>query len=283
MIRRLNDPFALLRAIPLEKVLPLCAARPDGHDPHKWHTPVGILSVTGPKFINWNRQQGGGGAIDLVIHLQGLNFKAAVAWLEQHFPVHHQPTPFTPPTPAPWKPPSTDPSRLSQVRDYLVGVRKLPSSLVQDLIQRQNLYADARANAVFLLLGKENSPVGAELRGTTQRSWRGLAPGSRKDLGFFSIPAVPPDHASIILCESAIDAISCHALHPDRCCLSTAGARSDPVWLPALLAKTSHVTCGFDCDPAGEAMANAMIERHPAIQRLRPSAKDWNDMLRAAS
>ncbi len=44
-------------------------------------------------------------------------------------------------------------------------------------------------NAVFLLLGNQNTPVGAELRGTTDRPWRGLAPGSHKDLGGFAIPA----------------------------------------------------------------------------------------------
>jgi len=28
-------------------------------------------------------------------------------------------------------------------------------------------------------------------------------------------------------------------------------------------------------------MAQAMIARHPAIHRLRPIRKDWNDVLRA--
>src|SRR5436189_5083936 len=37
------------------------------------------------------------------------------------------------------------------------------------------------------------------------------------------------------MCESAIDAISCHALHPAYRCLSTSGARPDPRWLSALV------------------------------------------------
>jgi hypothetical protein len=62
---------------------------------------------------------------------------------------------------------------------------------------------------VFLLLDTVGRPVGAELRGTTRLGWRGMAPGSRKDHGFFSVPA--PTTRSIVLSESAIDAISCHA------------------------------------------------------------------------
>jgi hypothetical protein len=77
-----------LRSIPLETVLPLCGGRPDRDDKHKWHTPEGALSLNGPKFMNWNRGLGGGGAIDLVIHLKHLDFKAAIDWLAQHFPLH---------------------------------------------------------------------------------------------------------------------------------------------------------------------------------------------------
>jgi hypothetical protein len=48
-----------------------------------------------------------------------------------------------------------------------------------------------RGNAVFLLVaGKAQRSVGAELRGTGPRAWRGMAPGTRKDLGYFWIGAV---------------------------------------------------------------------------------------------
>src|ERR1700688_4294577 len=85
-----------LRAIPLEGVLPLCGAHPDRHDQRKWHTSVGVLSVTGAKFMNWNGGAGGGGAIDLVMHLNHLDFKASVDWLAHHFP-GVLPPPLVPP------------------------------------------------------------------------------------------------------------------------------------------------------------------------------------------
>jgi hypothetical protein len=106
-----------------------------------------------------------------------------------------------------------------------------------------------------------------------------MAPGSRKDSGFFSIPASPTPTA--VLCESAIDAISCRALHPHCRCLSTAGARPNPAWLPLLIAHASEVHCGFDADPPGDDMAAAMIARHPSVKRLRPALHDWNDVLRS--
>jgi hypothetical protein len=165
------------------------------------------------------------------------------------------------------------------VRDYLIVQRRLPSSVVASLIDSGSLYADDRANAVFLLRTEQQAPVGAELRGTAPRAWRGLAPGSRKDLGCFAMPAQhrPP----VVLCESAIDAISCFTLHPGYRCLSTAGARPNPLWLRPLLNQCCQVYCGFDADPTGDAMSAAMIALHPAVQRLRPSQHDWNDILRS--
>ena len=268
-----------LRAIPLERVLPLCGAQPDRYDQRKWHTAAGVLSVTGPKFMNWTLGAGGGGAIDLVIHLQRLDFKAALDWLAGHFPTVLPPQPPTNlPTGGLRLPPPVA-GHLARVKDYLIGQRGLATEVLEPLIASGTLYADARANAVFLLRDEDNHPVGAELRGTGGCAWRGLAPGSQKDLGFFSIPAQPLP--VVILCESAIDAMSCFALHPGHRCLSTAGARPDPPWLQRLLDQGRQIYCGFDADPTGDAMARALISLHPAVRRLRPSHHDWNDVLRA--
>ena len=268
-----------LRAIPLETVLPLCGAQRDRYDKRKWHTSAGALSVTGAKFMSWHNSVGGGGAIDLVMHLNHLDFKAAVDWLAHHFPGVLPPPPVPPTPQSQLRLPPPDPSKLGRVKEYLAHQRGITPTLLDPLIQSGTLYADTRANAVFLLLGKENLPVGAELRGTTQRIWRGLAPGSQKELGCFSIPATPLP--GIILCESAIDAISCFALHPHHRCLSTAGARPNPRWLQPLLNQGHPVYCGFDADPTGDDMARAMTALHPTVKRLRPPEHDWNDVLKA--
>jgi hypothetical protein len=267
--------------MPLTAVLQFSGAQPDRYDPGKWHTCRGVLTVTGAQFMNWNRGQGGGGAIDLVMHLHQLGFGQALEWLESHFATALSVAPSPSPRP-PLSLPPASPQHLEAVRRYLLQERSLPAALLEPLIDSGSLYADARANAVFVLRGKLNEPVGAELRGTTAAAWRGMAPGSRKDQGFFAIPAsaLLTATTATVLCESAIDAISCHALHPQFRCLSTAGARPNPAWLPELVGQARHLFCGFDRDDTGQAMAQAMIQFHPSIQRLRPSRKDWNDVLR---
>lgn len=265
-----------MRAVPLAAVLERSGAVPDPADPHKWHSAQGVLSVTGTQFINWHLGRGGGGAIDLVMHLHGLGFGQALHWLEEHCAAVAV-LPVSPRLPVPLRLPPPAPELLPQVHRYLVQQRRLPAALLDPLIKARSLYADAYANAVFLLRDPLGQPVGAELRGTTAVPWRGMAPGSRKNLGAFAIPNAPLQAA--VLCESAIDALSCHALHPTARCLSTAGARPDPAWLSALIAQGLPLFCGFDADDTGDAMAQAMIGLHPSVRRLRPIRKDWNDVL----
>ena len=267
-----------LRALSLPVVLEHLGATPDPHDPAKWRTAQGILTVSGPKFMNWNQGVGGGGAIDLVMHVRQLGFGQALEWLERRFAGLTAPQPASMSTTQALALPAPVAENWPRVEHYLVEERKLPAALFAPLHQSGIIYADVRANAVFLLVGTNATPVGAELRGTTAFAWRGMAPGSRKDRGFFSVPSTP--RQAIVLCESAIDAISCHALHPTYRCLSTSGARPDPAWLSVLVEQGQPIYCGFDADPTGDLMAQRMRDLHPSIQRLRPAAKDWNDLLR---
>jgi len=266
-----------VRNIPLCAVLPATGAEQDQDDKARWHTRRGAVSVTGMKFMNWNCATGGGGAIDLIIHLYGLDFKGAVKWLRTHIP-HGDSTMPQPVAPGPeLKLPVSAPVRLSSVKRYLIDKRRITPALIERLIQSGDLYADHHANAVFILRSPDNAPVGAELRGSGSCPWRGMAPGSQKNLGYFSIRNADPH--GIILCESAIDAMSCLTIHPGHECISTAGARPNPSWLPQLIRFGLPIHCGFDADPTGDAMARAMIERYPTVKRLRPPTLDWNDML----
>jgi len=122
-----------------------------------------------------------------------------------------------------------------------------------------------------------DGPGGAELRGTGPRVWRGMAPGTCKDRGYFWVGLA--GSRQIILCESAIDAMSCFQMNPQRICISTSGVRADPPWLRALLARDYELYCGFDADQPGDTAAERMIALHPAVKRLRPPAHDWNDVL----
>jgi hypothetical protein len=177
------------------------------------------------------------------------------------------------------------------VRRYLTEQRGLSATILASLIDDGKLYADTRGNAVFLMVaGKPNRPIGAELRGTSKQVWRGLAPGTRKNAGYFWVGNT--DAKQIVLCESAIDAVSClqlrtqiHAaqLRGECICISTAGVRPDAPWLQPLLARGYDIYCGFDTDEPGETASRQMITRHPSIQRLRPPRHDWNDTLTAGA
>jgi hypothetical protein len=276
--QEIRDRANRVRGIPLQDVLRLAGAKRDRDDKAKWHTAKGTICCTPAKFMNWNQGVGGGGAIDLAMHLNDLGFKAAVEWLCCYFPNLDCREPLEPAREAELILPPQDPGKLPAVKCYLSDERAISPSLIEGLIESGQLYADSRGNAVFLLLGKENKPVGAELRGTSTARWRGMAPGSRRDLGYFSAPA--PGAKTAILCESAIDAISCLELHPFSLCVSTSGARSNPHWLPSLMRQGFEMYCGFDTDSTGETMATNMIALHPGVKRLRPSQHDWNDVLK---
>ena len=120
-----------------------------------------------------------------------------------------------------------------------------------------SLYADHRGNAVFVLVaGKAKRPVGAELRGTGPRAagagWR-PAPARTWDTS----GSAPSGAREIVLCESAIDAISCFQMHPERICISTSGVRANPPWLRGLIAH-------------GYAHPLRLRRRRPRRRRRRP-------------
>jgi hypothetical protein len=270
----------LVRGINLGQVLDGTGALKDKFDKTKWHTSKGTISICGPKFMNWSKDIGGGGAIDLVMHLKNFDFKTAVLWLDTVFSGHHTQTPPNKMQPNPiLKLPKKDSTKLPQVINYLVKIRSIPLSLVRDLIHSAKLYADTRGNAVFLLLGKEKKVVGAELRGTNHTLWRGMAKGSRKDLGFFWVSSHNPD--KMVLLESALDAISFLALYTNWLAISTSGASANPAWLKSFINKEYEIYCGFDSDDAGEKAAKKMIALYPTIKRLRPPKHDWNDVLKS--
>jgi hypothetical protein len=283
---------SIARDVALETVLTIRGAVRDRHDRRKWHTEQGPLSASGRQFMNWRLGCGGGGAIDLVMHLGAMDFWAAVVWLEQH--VGMGPPAVAGASAAACRGstanskacnrlrlPARDDRQLDRVHHYLTRRRHLAAALLEPLLESGRLYADSRGNAVFVLTaGKAHRPVGAELRGTGPQSWRGMALGTRKNEGYFWVgPPNSKNAVDIVLCESAIDAISCFQIHPEQVCISTSGVRAATAWLPNLIARGYHIHCGFDADEPGEAAASRMSALYPAVKRLRPPAHDWNDAL----
>jgi len=269
-----------LRAVPLADVMTRLGAARDPRDRSRWKTPRGPVSVTGMRFFNWHEQAGGGGAIDLVMHLRGVDFRRAIAWLDDAFgDVCAVGATEAPPVARVFQRPVRDDRMLARVLRYLQDERAIPHDVMAPLVEAGTVYADPRGNAVFVHVDRDGRAVGAELRGTTPVKWHSMAAGSRKAAGWFA--AGPGDADDVVLCESAIDAMSCCALRAVARAISTAGACPEPAWLAGLLAEGRRVRCGFDTDEPGERAAALMIARHPEITRLCPAEHDWNDELRA--
>jgi len=310
-----KEHIAQARAADLREVIGTLGGQPDRHDRQKWEMGNGdhISITSGGKWYNHDQQQGGGGAIDLVRHVAGYDFTDAVAYLA------HESGPLVAVAAAaqhgahaaqeivdrggraPFTPPAATETRWPQVRAYLTGERALPAGLVDGLHTRGTVYADARGNAVFLRTNAAGDAVGASLRGTLPGSeFKGLAVGSRRDEGHFSLTTGTPAAAAyghapqVYICESPIDALSLAALHTARAggggqqtFLSTDGAGSLPRReIDAALAGGALVHCCFDNDQGGAKLWAQVSEAYPgagAIVREQPpgGAKDWNDALRA--
>ena len=58
---------------------------PDPKDKHKWQNEHHTINITGSKFYDWKQMKGGGGAIDLVMHVNECDYKQSVAWLGDRF------------------------------------------------------------------------------------------------------------------------------------------------------------------------------------------------------
>jgi hypothetical protein len=70
-----------VREADLETVAANLGLELDRHDKYKWRDGDHIISISGPLFMDWLADKGGRGAIDLVMHVQEVEFKEAVEWL----------------------------------------------------------------------------------------------------------------------------------------------------------------------------------------------------------
>lgn len=285
-----------LREIPLTQVAEELGFDPDLKDKRKWRNDDLSLNITESKFYDWHEMRGGGGAIDLVMHVERCGFGDAVAWLRDRFgdsetvqtvtrqverSLAEEPRqPFVPPTP--------DEQKWEAVRSYLTQTRKLPSAIVDRLHESGLIYADENQNAVFLRRSLSVTTetglgiTGAALRGTAgaNNTFKGLASGSRRSAGWFSVESNHPGEVQqAIVCESAIDVLSHATLYPPQqktLYLSTDGAGSLPL---ERLKQIPQIVLAFDHDSSGGSMIERFRQELPHASQHAPVAKDWNEDL----
>lgn len=297
-MRNLHEMANRYRDISLEDVINFLGGNRDQTNLQKWR--LGDKSIWLGKGCNCQRfydhksGQGGGGAIDLVMYVEGCDFKVAIERLSlipgnnssvksvRVIPAHRTAEVSLPSL---FVSPRSDARHLGKAIDYLTVIRGIPHALVQHAIDVGQIYTDSRRNIVFLCTDEAGEVTGAEIRGTGKALYKGMATGSQRGIGFFTLGH--PNPILLVAVESAIDALSYRALYPSEpsVIISTAGVLPQ---CPALanLAKglnVSEIVIAYDNDNAGDQSALKLIDSLEDTdlirRRLYPLSKDWNDYL----
>ncbi|WP_414574324.1 DUF3991 domain-containing protein, partial [Nostoc sp. CCY 9925] len=142
-----------------------------------------IINIDGSQFTDFGNSSSldGNSAIDLVKHVNQCNQTTAIAWLGDRFgeagaqraaTAHAQKvaaliiqTQLAPQ----FAPPVEDKKQWQQVEHYLKEKRGIPSDCVQMLYNQGLVYADSKANVVFVMRDLNGKTKGAFLEGTTNK------------------------------------------------------------------------------------------------------------------
>lgn len=300
-----------LRDLPLEDVAWHLGLDRDQKIGNKWKGQGHAIRIDGAKFHDFNpdKERGGGGAIDLVMHVNSCNFKQALTWLHDQFKeegMHRavrtkasdNATKIVASEPAPqFVPPLEDTSKWQFVRDYLIKDRRLPASLTDALHTHRLLYGDDQQNAVFKMRelpteseDYETATTGAFLRGTRgiDNEFKGYARGTKRANGYFYFNAggeKTDELQKVVLSKSPIDALSCAALSgaahkgsiPTRTMFLAVDSLKN---LPLdFLKNITQITVAADNNDEGRALGRAIKELLPQTTVALPSSTDWNTEL----
>jgi hypothetical protein len=140
---------------------------PDPQDSHRWIHPNHMINITGAKFFDWEQGKGGGGAIDLIMHVLDCSFRTSIAWLNDRLgeavmvdAVTYQAKAIAEQESKPeFVPPTIDMENWPNVRRYLNGDKRIPQVLIDKLNQAGLVYADDQKNIIFLQQQLDGSEV----------------------------------------------------------------------------------------------------------------------------
>lgn len=284
-----------LRDLPLEDVAYQFGLDSDARG--RWKGQGCNMKIDGAKFYDFESARGGGGALDLVMHLEGCMFKEAIAWLHDRFgekgmlqaATHYarkeaqqiaknEPAPqFTLPEP--------DESKWSRVRHYLTVERCLPQKWVDGLHEKGLLYADSKQNAAFVMRSLDNEITGVNLWGTVGKdnNFRGLAKGTKRDAGWFYVNiggSLDDRIERVVLTENPIDALSIATLscpHSSRTMyLVVDGVKSLPLEflreVPAVIMARSQSQTGIE-------ISSQLQQLLPTVTQKVSAGLNWNSDL----
>jgi len=309
--RQLKAERDRLREIPLRTILADWGLDSDPQDPdYQWHGLGHRISIergqshqdkdAAMKWYDHQAEKGGGGAFDLVMHLDSTDFQGALRALKSRYGADATIASMLPearrdldqiPAADPYAHPEPSPDDAPALERWLTDVRGIGTRLARKLIDAGLVYASRVGRHINATWPGVES---AELRGIGEGSeFKCMSPGSRKDSGGWQVVAGgrrgTDPVAEAVITESALDAVSYHELQPrgvKRLLMSTAGARSRAPWVEQAIRQHApqRVLVAYDADETGDRCASAMIQRLRELgipaERARPEgAKDWNGIL----
>lgn len=205
-----------VRCIPLEEVVHRYGyerTKKDGRG-EKYVLPDGrLIRIEGERFWDFSEDCGGGGAIDLAMHLMGLDFLCALTWLsdmsldrETAISCTRAERSETDRTDSFLLPPY-DPDKVRQMFGYLIRRRHIAPETVRNMLQSKRIYPTTYGSIVFVHRDVAGCVTGASIRGNGSTFKQTIG---RKFRGAFWIG----DGTVVVLVESPIDALSYVALFP---------------------------------------------------------------------
>jgi Plasmid recombination enzyme len=288
---RLVDP---LRSVSLEKVAEALCLESDHQARPTWRHEGHQIRINGTQFYDWHETQmkGGGGAIDLVMHVNQSDFKSAVAWLHNRFgeemvkkagSEHAEMMAqeggiprFEPPVPAP--------EYWAEVRSYFVS-QQLPGGLIDALHDQGLLYADDEQNAVFL----QRDFVTKEVTGAYVQSgdqFSGTVLGSDRGRGrFYWLRGGEAEDRvqQVVVGQTPMDVLAIGVMLPEPT-VKTMYLSADGV-LPMEYLKgfsPERVRVGINRDEMGWHLAQQAREELPEVRQVQSDEADWVESLRVA-
>jgi len=313
MVQNVHDGVEQVRCIPLAEVIPALypgayrSRERQGPGRVRWILPdgtkVNVLPLAdGDLFRFMNRVDDHAavphkGAINFVMAIQNTSFREAMQALQE---LHPTIEPFRPdPRPTQVRatllrhPPRWDDSEREWmlIRDYLVGERRLPDTVVADGYRRGYVYAGTGLYQDYLVFPHRAAGLSSPVTGYSLR-WAGpgtpsqerpvkwVAGGSRLKEGWFTLGHSPE---TLIITESPIDALTLWASAiqegvAHRVSIrssSGAGGLTERLWQGF-----DAVVGAFDNDAAGQGYADWLEQHRSAGETLCLTPpepyKDWN-------
>lgn len=244
------------------------------------------LQIRGNMYF-WNSRGTSGNALSFVQEFYGLPFLEAIKELTGEGVTLAASRPAAAEGPKALVMP-TKADNARRVYAYLTQTRGISHDVLQLCFDRHLIYQDTNGNAVFKMTDTAGEVVGAELNGTGEKRFKGIAGGSKPGYGFSVTLGAEPSRMCVF--ESAVDLLSYATLYGDKLnshvLVSMEGLKEQTLLTMAKLhgIPLHNVWCCVDADDAGISFANRMKAAHGIKAHLPPvkaGAKDWNDVCKS--